>query len=151
MKALMKTALVLVGCLSIDPALAQPPGASSKGPGVADTIKQRVRDWCDAMITDDIDKLDQILADDWTDGYPGKLLTKEAFVGLVKSSKHQLKACEFGPLDVKVLGNAAVIQGSVTETRIKDGKLGTVRVAFMDVFMKRGDKWVAVRSQAHKL
>ena len=72
-------------------------------------------------------------------------------VSLVKSGKHQLQACEFGPIDVKVLGNVAVIQGSVTEKRIRDGKAGSVRVAFMDVFMKRGDKWVAVRSQAHKL
>jgi len=103
------------------------------------------------MITDDIDKIDQILADDWVDGYPGKYLTKADFLDLVKSGKHQLQACEFGPMEVKVLGNAAVIQGSVAEKRIKDGQDATIRVAFMDVFMKRGDKWVAVRSQAHKL
>ena len=75
MKALMKTVLVLAGCMFIDPVLAQPPKAASEGPSVGDTIKQLVRDWCDAMIADDVDKLSRIIADDWTDGYPGKVAT----------------------------------------------------------------------------
>jgi hypothetical protein len=151
MKALMKIALVLAGCVFVDPVLAQPPKAASEGPSVADIIKQSVREWCDAMIVVDIDKLSRIIADDWTDGYPGKLATKSSFLSDVKSGKHKLEACEFGPLDVKVLGNVAVIQGSVTEKRLKDGQVGTIRVAFMDAFEKRGDRWVVVRSQAHKL
>jgi ketosteroid isomerase-like protein len=151
MKAPMKTVLVLAGCVFFNPALAQPPKAASEGPSVADTIKQSVREWCDAMIVVDVDKLSRIIADDWTDGYPGKVATKSAFLSDVKSGKHKLEACEFGPMDVKVLGNVAVIQGSVTEKRLKDGQVGTVRVAFMDAFEKRGDRWVVVRSQAHKL
>ena len=151
MKAFMKTVLVLVGCMLVDPALAQPPKAAPEGPSVADTIKQSVRDWCDAMIVVDLEKISRIIADDWTDGYPGKAATKSTLLSDVKSGKHKLEACEFGPMDVKVLGNVAVIQGSVTEKRIKDGQVGTVRVAFMDAFEKRGDRWVVVRSQAHKL
>ena len=151
MKALMKTVLVLAGCVFFDPALAQPTKAASEGPSVADTIKQSVRDWCDAMIVVDLDKLSRLIADDWTDGYPGKAATKSDMLNAVKSGKHKLEACEFGPMEVKVMGNVAVIQGSVTEKRIKDGQVGTVRVAFMDAFEKRADRWVVVRSQAHKL
>ena len=151
MKALMKAILVLAGCVLFDPALAQPPKAASEAPSVPDTIKQLVRDWCDAMIVDDLDKLSRIIADDWTDGYPGKLVTKSTFLTYVKSGKHKLQACEFGPIDVKVLGNVAVLQASLTERRVKDGQVETVRIACMDVFEKRGDRWVVVRSQAHKL
>jgi ketosteroid isomerase-like protein len=151
MKALMKTVLVLVGCMLFNPALAQPTKPASEASSVADTIKQLVRDWCDAMITDDLDKLNRIIADDWTDGYPGKLSTKSSFLNYVKSGKHKLEACEFGPMDVKVLGNVAVLQASLTERRLKDGKVDNVRIACMDVFEKRGDRWVVVRSQAHKL
>ncbi len=151
MKALIKTVLVLVGCLSMDPALAQPPRAPSQGPSVADTVKQLEQEWTDAMIVVDMDKLNEIVADDWVEGYPGKIATKGDFLAAVKSGKHKLETCEFGPRDVKVFGNVAVLQGSVTETRIADGKPSTFRVAYMDVWVKRGDKWMVVRSLAKKL
>jgi len=153
MKALIKTVLVLalVGCVSLDPAFAQPPKAPEGDPSVADTIKQLVRDWTDAMIAADMDKLNTIMADDWVDGYPGKLVTKASFLGRIKSSKNKLETCEFGAMDVKVLGNVAVVQGTATEKiMMVDGKRSTVRVGFMDVFVKRGDKWVVVRSLAKK-
>ncbi|HTE53001.1 MAG TPA: nuclear transport factor 2 family protein [Kofleriaceae bacterium] len=145
MKVLTKTVLVLIlfGCV--------PSSASSQGPSVADTIKQREQSWADAMIAVDIAKLSQIVADDWIEGYPGKAVTKAKFLDAIKSGKKKLESCEFGPRDVKVLGDVAVLQGSVTETRISDGQRSTVRVAYMDVWVKRGDKWLVVRSYATKL
>jgi len=50
-----------------------------------------------------------------------------------------------------VLGNVAVLQGSVTETRIVDGKPSTFRVNYMDVWVKRGDRWMVYRSHATKM
>jgi ketosteroid isomerase-like protein len=151
MKPFVKTVLILAGCVFVEPVLAQPAKAAPEGPSVADTIKQSVRDWCDAMIVVDVDKLSRLIADDWTDGYPGKAATKSTLIDGIRAGKHKLEGCEFGPMDVKVMGNVAVIQGSVTEKRLKDGQVGVVRVAFMDAFEKRGDRWVVVRSQAHKL
>ena len=152
MKAFMKMVLVLIlfGSVSFDTALAQPPRPASQDPSVADTIKQLEQDWVDAMIAVDIPKLSQIIADDWLEG-PAKAVTKASFLDSVKSGKHKLEACEFGPRDVKVLGDVAVLQGSVTETRIADGQSRTYRVAYMDVWVKRGDRWVVVRSHATKL
>jgi ketosteroid isomerase-like protein len=149
MKALANTVLVLVGCISLDPVLAQPPKAPSGGPSVADTINQISRDWADAEIALDVDKLSQIVADDWVYGYPGKVVTKASLLENVKSGKHKLEACEFGPQEVRVFGNVAVVQGTATETRL--GQDAPFQVAYMDVFVKRGDKWVVVRSQGHKL
>lgn len=153
MKVLTKTVLVLIlfGCMSFDTVLAQPSSASSQDPSVVDTIKQLEQSWADAMIAVDIAKLSQIVADDWIEGYPGKAVTKAKFLDNVKSGKKKLEACEFGPRDVKVLGDVAVLQGSVTETRISDGQRSTIRVAYMDVWVKRGDRWVVVRSYATKL
>ena len=85
---------------------------------------------------------------------PGKAVTEAKFLDAVKSGKKRLETCEFGPRDVKVLGDVAVLQGSVTETRISAGQRSTIRVAYMDVWVKRvkrGDKWVVVRSYATKL
>ena len=153
MKVLTKTDLVLIlfGCVSFDTALAQPSGAPAQGSSAADTIKQLEQNWVDAMITADIPRLSQIVADDWIEGYPGKAATKAMFLEDVKSGKHKLETCEFGPRDVKVFGDVAVLQGSVTETRLSDGQRSTFRVAYMDVWVKRGGTWVVVRSHAKKL
>ena len=151
MKAIVKAVLVLVGCVSLDPALAQPPKASTEDSSVAKIIEQRVRDWGSALIAVDADKMSNIIADDWIDGYPGKTKTKADYLAALKSGTWKLEACEFGPRDVKVLGDVAVLQGSVTETWISDGQRSTVRVGYMDVWAKRGDKWVVVRSHAKKL
>src|SRR5215813_872938 len=121
MKALLKTVLVLVGCLSLDPVLAQPPRAPSEA-SVVDTIKRLEHDWADAMIAGDLDRLTQIVADDWFEGYPGKGATRASFLADVKAGNHKLVACEFGPSDVKVFGGVAALQGSVTETRINGGQ-----------------------------
>jgi hypothetical protein len=102
------------------------------------------------MINLDVAKLSQIIADDWTEG-PVKAATKASFLEDIKSGKHKLETCEFGPREVMVLGDVAVLQGSVTETRITDGKSRTFRVGYMDVWVKRGDRWVVVRSHASKI
>jgi ketosteroid isomerase-like protein len=153
MNALMKMvlALILLGAASFDTVLAQPPKPGSQGSSVADAIKQRDQEWADAMIAVDIPKLNQIVADDWIEGYPGKAATKATFLDSIKSGKHKLETCEFGPRDVQVLGNVAVLQGSVTETRLIDGQRSTFRVHYMDVWVKRGDQWVVFRSHAAKI
>ena len=151
MKAIMKTILVLVGCISLAPIHAQPPKAAAEGPSVADTIKQIEHDWADAMIAGDIEKLNQIVADEWVEGYPGKAATKAGFLASIKAGKNKLVACDFGPREVQVFGSVAVLQGSVTEKRIKDGQPITFQVAYMDVWVKRGDRWLVVRSFAKTL
>src|SRR5262245_26439715 len=150
MKAITKAILVLVGCISLAPVLAQPPKAASEA-SVADTIKQIEHEWADAMIAGDVEKLNQIVADEWVEGYPGKAATKAGFLASIKSGKNKLVACDFGPREVQVFGSVAVLQGSVTEKRIKDGQPVTFQVAYMDVWVKRGDRWVVIRSFAKKL
>src|SRR5262245_7709988 len=143
--------LLLAGCAFADPIFAQPPQAPGEAASVADTIKHRIREWVNEMMAVDVDQLNQIIADDWVDGYTGKTRTKASFIAALKSGAMKLQSCEFGPMDVKVLGNVAVIQGSVSETSLKDGKITTFQVAYMDVFEKRGDRWVVVRSHAKKI
>jgi hypothetical protein len=53
--------------------------------------------------------------------------------------------------DVKELGNVAVVQGSVSEKTTMNGVDRTSASVWMDVFVKRRDKWVVVRSLTAKL
>jgi ketosteroid isomerase-like protein len=144
MKALLKMVMVLVGCVSLDPVLAQPAKAPAQAPSVYDTIMQLTHEWGDAEMASDVDKVSQIIADDWTADYPGHLITKATLLSDVRSGKGKLLSCELGPHDVKAFGDVAVVQGSVTERRA--GADGVLHFAYMDVWTKRGGKWLVVRS-----
>ncbi len=149
MKALLKIVMVLVVCVPLDPVLAQPPKASLQAGEVYDAIMQRTHEWADAEMALDVDKLNQIVADDWIAGYPGHPITKAAFMSDIKSGKGKLLSCELGPHEVTPFGDVAVVQGSVTERRA--GTDGIIHAAYMDVWSKRGGKWMVVRSFWKKL
>jgi ketosteroid isomerase-like protein len=91
---------------------------------------------------------ERIIADDWTAiGPDGSKLTKANLLAGYKERKSKLDSFEFGPLDVKVLGDVAVIQGSDTEKSSYDGNDTSGKYVWTSVFAKRAGKWVAVRGQ----
>jgi len=119
---------------------------------VADTLKQLEQDYGDAIINVDLDRISQIVADDWRGvGDSGRPADKEGVLEFVKSRKSKLEWFELGPRDVKVLGDdVAVVQASVSERRTVAGVTTSVTVVYLDVWVKRGDRWVLVRSQTTK-
>ena len=126
---------------------ADSPKAQSEDPTIVETMKQFAQDTGDAMVAGDVDKLNQIYADDWaTVDSSGKIFTKESLLSDFKSGKHKLLSFEIGPMDVQVFGDVAVVQASVTEKRLHDGKDISGQFVFMDLLKKRGDKWVIVRT-----
>ncbi len=150
MRKLLGAILLVSACVGL--AVAQTEKPAAKGPSTAEAIKQLEHEWTDAVKGGDADKLSQILADDWTElSFDGKKVTKKDYIADYKSGKSKLESFEFGPMDVKVLGNVAVVQGSDTEKSTTDGKDSSGKFAWMDVFVKRDGKWVAVRSQLAKV
>jgi ketosteroid isomerase-like protein len=114
---------------------------------VSETVKQLEHDWTDAQKAGDADKLGQIIADDWVGiGSSGKE-TKQSLLADLKSGANKLDSFEFGPMEVKVMGSVAVVQGSDTEKSSANGKDTSGKWVWMDVFVKRDGKWVAVRSE----
>jgi len=127
--------------------LADSPKAQSQDPAVIATIKKFQHDVGDAMVTVDIDQLNRSYADDWAAiGFGGKIFTKEGLLNDFKSGRHKLVSFEIGRIDVQVLGNVAVVQASVNEKRIQDGKDTSGKFVFMDILEKRAGKWVIVRT-----
>jgi len=150
---LLFSALVWWAGLSIRGAAAMGKGLDapvpSKDPTVIESIKQVERDMGDAMVAVDIDKLNQIFADDWADvGTSGKIITKEKVLQGFKSGNDKLVSYGVGPIDVQVFGDVAVAHGGVTEKRIRDGKDDSGEVLYMDLLEKRAGKWVVVRSES---
>src|SRR4029450_3578129 len=145
MKKFVGTVVFTCGCVGL--VLAEAPKAQSKDPAVIDAVKQVAQDMGDAMVANDIDKLNQIYADYWaTVDSSGKIFTKERLLSDFKSGKHKLLSFEIGPMDVQVFGDVAIVQASVTEKRIHDGKDISGQFVFMDLLKKRDGKWVIVRT-----
>lgn len=142
MRRTTSTVPVLISLMAFIHTQAQPNDTS-----VVDTIKQLEQNMGDAMVAGDIDKLNQIYADDWaTIGSPGNVITKESLLRDFESFHDKLEWCEIGPMDVRVFGNVAVAHGSVTENRTRDGKDTSGDFVWMDLLEKRAGKWVVVRS-----
>jgi ketosteroid isomerase-like protein len=115
----------------------------------ADTLKQLERDWLEAERARDGDKLGQIVADDFiVVDNEGSKLTKEQLIARVKSGAVKAQFIELGPMEVKLLGDVAVVHGSDVEKGATNGKHTGGEIIWMDVFAKRDGKWVAVRSQS---
>ncbi len=136
--------LLVAACLS--PVYGQ---AKSQASGTADAIKQLERDWVNAQKAGDVAKLGQILADDWMGlGFDGTKTTKKQSLDNIKSGANKLDSFEIGPMDVQVIGNVAIVQGSDTEKSSFKGKDTSGKWVWMDVFAMRDGKWQAVRSQS---
>jgi ketosteroid isomerase-like protein len=147
MKKLAGAVLLISACVGL--AFAQMPSPPAKGPSVAQALKQLEQDWVDASKAGDVDKLNRIIADDWIAiGYDGSKETKQSFMANVKSGADKIGSFEFGPMDVKVLGEVAVVQGSDTEKSTTAGKDTSGKWVWMDVFVKHNGRWVVVRSQS---
>jgi ketosteroid isomerase-like protein len=126
---------------------ADSPKAQSQDPTIVETMKQFAQDTGDAMVAGDIDKLNQMYADDWaTVDSSGKIFAKESLLSDFKSGKHKLLSFELGPMDVQVFGDVAIVQASVTEKRLHDGKDISGQFVFMDLLKKRDGKWVITRT-----
>jgi ketosteroid isomerase-like protein len=122
---------------------------ATEGERTAETLKQLERDWADAEKAGDGEKIGRIVADDWTGvDNDGRKLTKEQLIAHIKSSKNKTESVEMGPMDVKLLGDAAVVQGSDIEKGTANGEHTSVEIIWMDVFANRDGKWVCVRSQS---
>ena len=153
-KLQMKTLVgaVLFACVCVGLVSADSPHAPSNDPADVAAIKQVGQEMGDAMVAGDIDKLNQIYADDWaTIRSSGEIFTKESLLNDFKSGKHKLLSFEIGPMDVQVFGDVAIVQASVTEKRIHDGKDISGQFVFMDLLKKRGDKWVIVSTLGAKM
>jgi len=137
---------VLSTCVCVGAVLAGSPQPSND-PTVVNSLKQLEQDMGDAMVRSDIDKLNQIYADDFaTIGSSGKVTTKKDLLQDFESFHDKLVSFENGPMDVQVLGEVAVVQASVNEKRIQDGKDISGKFVFMDLLKKRAGKWVVVRT-----
>jgi ketosteroid isomerase-like protein len=140
-------AIVLISSLAVFLSPAQ-----SKDPTDLAAVKQVEQSMGDAMVAGNIDKLNQIYADDFaTVGSSGEITTKQNLVSDFESFHDNLEWYEDGPMDVQVFGNVAVAQGFVKEKRSRNGKDSSGQFLWQDLLQKRAGKWVVWRSAAARV
>ena len=145
----MRAFMLTVLCASICGAAVLAVAAESPPANADATVffRKLIQKWEDAIQARDVDTIAQIEADDWRSiGSTGKVWTKEMDPEGIRSGTAKHIRAEIGPIDVKVLSDTI----AVTQGTLKDKDTGS-GYAYMDVWVKRGDKWVVVRSLATKL
>lgn len=140
---------ICIGALALADTRAPTKTPITEAESPAETLKELERDWAVAIKAGDGEQIGRILGDDWIEvSNDGKKLTKGQLIAGVKSGRVKVESIEFGPLDVKVLGDVAVVQGSHVEKSTTKGHRTRGEVFWMDVFENRNGKWVVVRSQS---
>ena len=132
-------------------ALVNQPNTQSEDPDAVAAIKKFENDLGNAMVANNLQKINRAYAGDWaTITSTGELFTKNGLLEDFRSGNHKLRSFQNGPMNVQVIGDVALVQTSVTEQRIQDGKDISGLFVFMDLLKKRGGKWVIVRTLASK-
>jgi Domain of unknown function (DUF4440) len=150
MKKFAWTILLVCACAGLG--LGPTRRAAAQDPSVEQHLMQLETDWVQAMKDGNAARLNEIVADDWVGlNFDGSKATKQEYVNGVKSGKDKIESVEMGPMEVKVLGHVGVVQGGDTEKSTYEGKDSSGKYAWMDVFVNRGGKWQAVRSQIAKV
>jgi len=145
-------AAALIACVGAGFVWADSFKSPSTDANVIEALKKNAQDHGDALVAVDLERLDQLLADDWkTVAISGRVVTKEEVMTNLKSGKDKLDWFELGPMNVQVYGNVAAIHGSVAERRSWDGKDVSGEFLWMDLLEKRGDRWVIVRSAGARI
>jgi ketosteroid isomerase-like protein len=101
----------------------------------------------------DSDKLNSILADDFTYVVPGQPeMTRTQFLKHVHALPDAIEWLGADDMHVKILGDVAVVTGVRNmKTRMENGSLISADTGFADVFRKNGDEWELVLVHALEL
>ena len=102
-----------------------------------------------ALITADLAELSRIFADDYVQyDESGKSLTKQEVLSNLKSGAIRYIAMISTGRRIRLLTeDVAIVHGSESDEVEQDGRRYFVRYVYMDVVMKREDKWQIIASQ----
>lgn len=146
---LFAVALILISCLSIA-AFAQLIGGKSNNAEEEKAAVGQLEDqWLSALNSDDVDKIAEILADDFVRPAPdsGRFITKADLLSYYRSHLKPLSPSQrrIDDMTVTVYGNTAIARGLVIRSGV-DGQVIS-KLLFTDVFVQRNGKWQAVSAQ----
>jgi ketosteroid isomerase-like protein len=116
-------------------------------------VEQLNRQCMESYVTRDTAFLEQYLADDYASTFPdGTVLDKKGEIESLKSGDIALTEMTPSGMDVRTYGGAtAVITGRSTIKANVKGQEVSGEYRFTDVWIKQGDRWLAVASQVTRI
>lgn len=146
----LRALLALVACALLLPSL----GWSSALLVRTDANRRAERDlrrleqqWSDAFNSRDARTLDRLLAADFVFvNRNGRVMNRSEYVDMVVN---HIRVISGGilDLDIRTYGTTGIAVARFTGTTSFDGSVSTSNFRFIDVWTKRGGRWIAVSSQ----
>ena len=106
----------------------------------------------EAMVKQDAQALDEILADDLSYTHStARVETKAEFISSVTSGRTKYRSMEQDDVKVRRYGDTAVVTGHANVHVDANGREIKFQIRFIDVYAKRDDVWRMVAWQSTKL
>ena len=153
MRRILCTVVLVCAALTL---ASQPIGAKESSPAakpaatadVQQTLKDRFREYTEALTKRDLAALDKI----WAEGYTftngrGEFLTKKDRMENIKSGATQFDSISREDEEIRVFGNTAVVTGRVVLKVIYSGKESSGPYRFINVWVKMQGRWQIVANQ----
>lgn len=105
-----------------------------------------------ALISANVGEIERIYADDYVQyDESGVGSTRQDLIGKLTSGAVRFVSMVSTERTVRLFDNFAIVHGSEEDEVEQDGQRSNVRYMYMDVVVKRGDRWQIVGSQLVKL
>jgi len=103
-----------------------------------------------AMIHRDVAALERIVGDDWICQSATGISDKRGFIGDVAAGRLIVTRFVLHDIHVKVVGNVAYLMGADDEESSYAGSNNSGTYNWLDVWTKRGGRWVSIATQITK-
>ena len=151
----MKSSLLLAFALLVPPLTVhsqtnpQPTAAPVEPSSPEQTIRKLEQDWAEAVKRRDVEKIDQMQADDYVFTGPGGVVwSKQRTLETIKSGDLEIDSFTFSDVKVRMYGDAAVVTQQVNWNARFRGLDISGPQRMTDVFVKQGGRWRCVASQS---
>jgi uncharacterized protein (TIGR02246 family) len=106
-------------------------------------------DWLKAFVDkDEAEMLSLISPDCWLIDSQGNLATRQSLIADLKSGIYTVQSMHADDIQVRVLGDWAVVLGLETEKSQTNGQDSSGQFRFLDTWQKRDGHWLCVASAA---
>ncbi len=108
------------------------------------TFRAILDSWAVALVQADVDAFTPHASPDWTlADANGNLIPKTAADADLRSGKYKVTSYKYDEIQVRVIGDTAIVSGIVTQTSAYAGQDTSGRNRFTDVFVRQNGVWQA--------
>ena len=115
-------------------------------------LAKAAHDYDQAQVSSNRAELERLIADDYVlHNSGGQRQDKASFIADQIAPGYKLEPFEVTEKVEKVMGDAAILGGVARAKGTSGGEPYDVKLRFIDIWAKRGGKWVVVMSQATRV